>query len=78
METPSAIERPLPLNAVFKATVYVLLLINLGFYVRDDWQLALDTLAPGASIGQWAAMFATNFDDFAWIVLIFVYELEAA
>lgn len=68
--TPHAIKQ------LIKWTVYTLLIVNFGFYVWDDWQVALHTLRAGGTIVQWASAFTTTIDEIAWFVLLALFELE--
>ena len=64
------------LQQVVKWVVYGLLIINWGFYILEDWDRALHTLGPGATLLDWTGEFATSIDESAWFVLLFMFELE--
>jgi len=61
---------------VIKWTVYSLLLINWGVYIREDWVNAEHTLRLGGSVLEWASAFTTSLDLAAWFGLLFLWELE--
>jgi len=61
---------------VLKWIIYGLLITNLGHYWFDDWRVAQHTLTEDSTFLQWMGAYATTFDDFAWIVLILIYETE--
>jgi hypothetical protein len=59
-----------------KWTVYILLLINWGFYFVEEIYISSHTLRQGGTFLQWTAEFATTIDEFAWFGLLFMFELE--
>jgi hypothetical protein len=59
-----------------KWAVYMLLIINWGFYIFEDWDRAVHTLNPGSTFFDWTREFATSIDESAWFVLLFLFELE--
>lgn len=59
-----------------KWAVYMLLIVNWGFYIFEDWDRALHTLNPSSTFFDWAREFATSIDESAWFVLLFLLELE--
>ncbi len=61
---------------LIKLVVYVLLLINFGFYIRDDWSIAQHTLGAGSAVLDWTSAFATTIDESAWFILLLLFELE--
>ena len=61
---------------IVKWTVYVLLLVNWGYYIFEDANRAYHTLTPDASPLKIAGEFATSIDVAAWFVLLFMFELE--
>ena len=61
---------------VLKWTVYILLLVNFGFYYVEELGISSHTLHSGSSFLDWTTAFATTFDELAWFVLLFVFELE--
>ncbi len=68
--TPHAIKQ------LIKWIVYTVLIINFGFYIWDDWQIAQHTLRGGGSAVKWASAFVTSIDEIAWFVLLALFELE--
>jgi hypothetical protein len=59
-----------------KWTVYLLLIVNWGFYIIEDWARAVHTLNPDSTILEWTREFATSIDESAWFILLFLLELE--
>lgn len=59
-----------------KWTVYLLLIVNWGFYIIEDWTRAVHILNPESTILQWTREFATSIDESAWFILLFLLELE--
>ncbi len=59
-----------------KWVVYTLLIINWLFYIAEDWNRAMHTLEPGDSIFKWLREFSSSIDTSAWLVLLFMFELE--
>lgn len=61
---------------VFKWTVYSLLLVNVVYYAHEDWTVAQHTLTDDASFLKILSAYAASLDVFAWMMLIFIYEVE--
>ena len=59
-----------------KLVIYVLLLINFVLYIIDDIRIASYTLQEDASFLDWTQSFATTIDESAWLILLFLFELE--
>jgi hypothetical protein len=59
-----------------KWAVYMLLIVNWGFYIFEDWDRAVHTLNPGSTFLDWTREFATSIDESAWFILLFLLELE--
>ncbi len=59
-----------------KWTVYTLLLINFGYYFWEEWVIAAHALRAGGTFLEWASAFAASLEEFAWFVLLAVFELE--
>jgi hypothetical protein len=59
-----------------KWTVYLLLIVNWGFYIVEDWSRAVHTLDPDSTVLDWTREFATSIDESAWFILLFLLELE--
>ena len=64
------------LQQIFKWTVYILLIVNFGFYIADDWARASLTLNDQSTLIQRLNEFATTIDESAWFILILMLELE--
>ena len=64
------------LQQVVKWIVYALLVINWLFYIAEDSNRAMHTLEAGDSIIKWLREFSTSIDTSAWLVLLFMFELE--
>ncbi len=63
-------------NQIIKAIVYSLLLINFGLYVVDDISIAAHTLRNGGTLFDYTAAYAVSIGVMAWLVLLFLFELE--
>ncbi len=61
---------------LIKLVVYSLLLINFVLYIKDDWEIAAYTMRNGGDFLDWTGAFATTIDESAWIILIFLFEME--
>ena len=61
---------------VIKWIIYSLLLVNYALYIRDDWQIALHTMRNGGTFLEWTRAFTTTIDEFAWLALLLLLELE--
>ena len=59
-----------------KLAVYSLLLINFVFYFIDDWVIAGHTLHADSTFLQWTSAYNTTIDETAWLLLLFLFELE--
>jgi hypothetical protein len=64
------------IQQAIKWAVYLLLLVNFGYYIYEDWTRALHTLTAESTLADWAAEFATSIDEAAWFALLFMFELE--
>lgn len=60
----------------FKWIVYGLLFINFGLYLSKDITAAQHTITAQTTVMGWLAAFAPSMDQFAWVMLIFIYEFE--
>jgi hypothetical protein len=63
-------------NQLLKWVVYSLLLLNWFYYFFEEVYTASHTLRHGADLLKWAETFATSIDTFAWLGLLFMFELE--
>lgn len=68
--------RRLDKGQALKWAVYALLTLNWAYYFFDDWRMAAYTLNEGGSFLDWARAFNTTIDEFAWLGLVFMFELE--
>lgn len=59
-----------------KYIVYGSLLINTGRYFLDDYLAMQAALPPDASLADYFTQFSTTIDMFAWVGLVFLFELE--
>lgn len=66
----------LELRQTIKWVVYALVIVNFGFYIRNDWVIAGHTLYAGSSLLKISRAFATTIDESAWIILLLLFELE--
>jgi hypothetical protein len=61
---------------IIKWLVYLLLVINFGFYIKDDLEIASFTMRNGGTLLEWTSAYATTIDISAWIILLLLFELE--
>lgn len=61
---------------LIKLVVYGLLLVNFVQYVHNDLTIASHTMHDAWKIKDWTGAFATTLDVSAWLVLLFLLELE--
>ena len=66
----------LELRQTIKWVVYALVIVNFGFYIRNDWVIAGHTLYAGSSLLEISRASATTIDESAWIILLLLFELE--
>jgi len=59
-----------------KWSVYTLLLINFGYYFWEEWVIADHALRDGGTFLAWASAFAASLEEFAWLLLLVLFELE--
>lgn len=59
-----------------KWAVYMMLLVNFGLYIHEDWSRAAHTLTSTSTLLDWTGEFATSIDESAWFILLFMFELE--
>ena len=64
------------IRQTIKWLVYTLVIINFGFYIRNDLVIAGHTLYSGSSLLEISRAFATTIDESAWIILLLLFELE--
>ena len=66
----------LEFRQVLKIAIYSLLLVNFILYIIDDVRIASYTMRNGGSLLEWTRAFATTIDISAWLILLFLFELE--
>ena len=49
-----------------KWAIYVLLILNWGYYFYDDWRAAQSTITASAGFFDIAAAYATTIDELGW------------
>jgi hypothetical protein len=59
-----------------KYIVYGSLVINMGFYMRDDYLAMMSALPADATWLDILIQFTTSVDTVAWLGLVFLFELE--
>ncbi len=59
-----------------KWSVYLLLIINFGFYFIEDARRAAFTLHSGSTFLDLTSAFATTIDESAWFLLLAMFEIE--
>lgn len=59
-----------------KWAVYLLLTVNFSLYINEEWTVAQHVLRDGGSFLDWTASFKTSIDVTAWLILLFLFELE--
>ena len=64
------------IRQIIKWLVYTLVIINFGFYIRNDLVIAGHTLYSGSSLLEISRAFATTIDESAWIILLLLFEIE--
>jgi hypothetical protein len=69
-------EQSFEIRQTIKWLVYTLVIINFGFYIRNDLVIADHTLYSGSSLLEISRAFATTIDESAWIILLLLFELE--
>jgi hypothetical protein len=68
---------PVIFNA-FKWCTYLLLCVNGFFFWREDSASAAHLYADGITFGEFIEAYAATIDDAAWLVLMFIFELETS
>lgn len=61
---------------LLKLVVYLLIIANFGYYVVEDWTAAQHALTDEATWLDILGNYASSLDDFAWIALLLIFELE--
>jgi hypothetical protein len=63
---------------VFKWSTYTLLCVNEYFFWREDSAAAAHLYEGGVTLSEFVNAYAATIDDAAWLVLMFVFELETS
>lgn len=63
---------------LFKYAIYILLSYNLIQFYQEDSTAALEFYKDGLALGDIIEAYSATIDTAAWIVLLFVFELETA
>ncbi len=61
---------------LFKYSVYLLLAINIFFWLQIDWAASDHTFAAGVSWREFVEAFSATVDTAAWVILLLLFELE--
>jgi hypothetical protein len=61
----------------FKYAIYIALLCNVVLFFIDDWQAAAHVFQDSLPLSQVISAFAPSIDTAAWVLLLFVFELES-
>ena len=61
---------------IFKYTVYLLLFVNLLYFLREDYLASAHTFRDGITLSDIGNAFAAFVDTIAWLVLLLMLELE--
>ncbi|MEO1043618.1 MAG: hypothetical protein AAFX52_15160 [Pseudomonadota bacterium] len=59
-----------------KTAIYLTLIVNLGYYLHEDWSNSQHVLTESSTIVQFLGNYAATLDDLAWILLIFIFDIE--
>ena len=69
---------PHTLFRVFKYTIYGLLTLNLLFFFQEDLLASREVFAAGVAWDRLAEAFSSTLDTSAWLLLLWLFELETA
>jgi len=69
---------PHTLFRVFKYTIYGLLTLNLFFFFQEDFLASHEVFSAGVSWDRLAEAFSSTLDTSAWLLLLWLFELETA
>ncbi len=69
---------PHTLFRVFKYTIYGLLTLNLFFFFQEDLLASREVFAAGVAWDRLAEAFSSTLDTSAWLLLLWLFELETA
>ncbi len=59
-----------------KYTIYLLLAVNIGIFLHEEWQAAKHTSAGDVSLNILIKAFTQTIDTAAWVLLLLLFELE--
>ncbi|MGE0625587.1 MAG: hypothetical protein AB7I04_19820 [Pseudomonadales bacterium] len=62
----------------FKFTVYLLLAANIFLFFMDEWEASAYLFGESVPVGELVTAFAASIDTLAWVVLLFLFELETS
>ncbi len=63
---------------LFKYTVYALLTYNIYLFFQEEWLATEQTFSQGIVFSDLISGFAATIDTAAWVVLLFLFELETS
>jgi hypothetical protein len=69
---------PHTLFRVFKYTIYGLLTLNLFFFFQEDFLASREVFAAGVAWDRLPEAFSATLDTAAWLLLLWLFELETA
>jgi hypothetical protein len=71
-------EKPdlMKLQLAVKWLVYLLLVVNFGAYIDEDWHAMMYGMPDNPTLLDWAGNFATTLDVLAWLALLGLFEYE--
>lgn len=67
---------PAGLYVAVKYTIYLLLAVNIGVFLREEWQAAQHTYQGDIGLEILIEAFTATIDTAAWVVLLLLFELE--
>lgn len=63
---------------VVKYLTYLALLLNVGFFLREELGSLEHTFSGALTLAQYVQVFAATIDTAAWVVLLLLFELETS
>ena len=61
---------------IFKYSIYIFLTANFPLFFAEEWAAASIRFVDGISLNQIIEGFAASIDTIAWLILLYVFELE--
>ena len=61
---------------LFKYTVYTAVFINVILFLRKEWLAGLHRFSEGITFENFVGAFTSTIDTAAWVLLLFLFELE--